>query len=72
MEMPNVNGRVFIRKVKYSFTHKDVAIIVISGTESKLIKNSFFKLGACDYILKPFSGDDFKDRVEKVFKTGCH
>lgn len=72
MEMPHVNGRVFIRKVKYSFTHSDVAIIIISGTDSKLIKNSFFKLGACDYILKPFKGDDFIERVESVFTTGCH
>jgi PleD family two-component response regulator len=71
MEMPNVNGRVFIRKVKYSFTHKDVPVIVISSTDSKLIKNSFFKLGACDYILKPFKGDDFKMRVEKIFTDGC-
>lgn len=66
MEMPNVNGRVFIRKVKYSFTHKDVPIIVISSTESKLIKNSFFKLGAYDYIIKPFKSDDFLERVNVV------
>jgi PleD family two-component response regulator len=72
MEMPNVNGRVFIRKVKYSFTHKDIPVIVISSTDSKLIKNSFFKLGAYDYILKPFKGDDFKKRVEKVIMQDSH
>jgi len=72
MEMPNLNGRVFIRKVKYSFSHKDVPVIVISGTDSKLIKNSFFKLGAYDYIIKPFKGDDFKKRVDKVILQGSH
>lgn len=71
MEIPNINGRVFIRKVKYSFTHQDVPVIVMSTTDSKLIRHSFLNLGASDYILKPFEEIDFKERVEKAIMQGC-
>src|ERR1035437_10557099 len=45
MEMPNINGRVLIRRIKSSYKHRQVQIIVMSGTDSKLIKNNYLKIG---------------------------
>jgi CheY-like chemotaxis protein len=70
MEMPNINGRVLIRRIKSSYKHRQVPIMVMSGTDSKLIKNSFLKLGASDYIIKPFEDLDFLERVKKALIVG--
>jgi len=70
MEMPNINGRVLIRRIKSSYKHRQVPIVVMSGTDSKLIKNNFLKLGAADYIIKPFADLDFLERVKKAMIVG--
>ena len=69
MEMPKINGRVLIRRIKFSPQFRHVPIIVISATESKLIETAFFKLGAIDYIIKPFFDVDLTDRIEKAMLT---
>lgn len=70
MEMPNINGRVLIRRIKSSYKHRQVPIMVMSGTDSNLIKNSFLKLGASDYVIKPFADLDFLERVKKALIVG--
>lgn len=69
MEMPNINGRVLIRRIKFSAQFRHVPIIVISATENKLIEAGFFKLGAIDFIVKPFFDGDFKERIEKAINN---
>ena len=55
MEMPNINGRVLIRRIKFTQQFRKIPIIIISGTESNSIKTTFLKLGAFDYVVKPFT-----------------
>jgi DNA-binding response OmpR family regulator len=71
IEMPNINGRVLIRRVRSSYKHRNVPIIIMSGTDSKLIKNSFMKLGAADYIIKPFTDADFIERIKSAMIIGA-
>ena len=71
IEMPNINGRVLIRRVRSSYKHRNVPIIIMSGTDSKLIKNSFIKLGASDFIIKPFTDTDFIERVKSAMIIGA-
>jgi DNA-binding response OmpR family regulator len=54
MEMPKLNGRVFVRRIKFDITHKKIPIVLISAIDSHLIINSFLKLGVEDYVVKPF------------------
>lgn len=63
MEMPEMNGRVFIRRIKNSPLHKNIPVVIISGTASNLLRNSFIKAGAADYIVKPFQQDDLKNVI---------
>ena len=44
VEMPKVNGRVFVRRVKYSHKHNRIPIIVVSEINKKMIINSFLKV----------------------------
>lgn len=71
IEMPNINGRVLIRRVKSSYKHRNVPIIIMSGTDSKLIKTSFIKLGAADFIVKPFTDADFIERIKSAMIIGA-
>ena len=66
MEMPDINGNVIIRRVKFSPKHRNVPIIIISGNDNESIIKNFAKLGATDYILKPFKEDDLKKRINKA------
>jgi two-component system, chemotaxis family, chemotaxis protein CheY len=70
LEMPNINGRVLIRRLKSSYKHRNVPIVIMSGTDSKLIKNSFLKLGASDFIIKPFTDSDFQERIKSAMIIG--
>jgi CheY-like chemotaxis protein len=65
MEMPHMNGRVFIRRVKFDPTHNKIPIFLISATESRLIINSFLKLGVVDYLVKPFTQEELRQKIEK-------
>ena len=66
MEMPKINGRVFIRRVQFYPKHTTMPIILISATSSKLIINSFLKLGVMDYIVKPFKVEELLEKVRNV------
>jgi CheY-like chemotaxis protein len=66
MEMPNINGRVLIRRIKFTQKFKNVPIIIVSGSDSNMIRNSFMKLGATDYVVKPFKDVDLVEIVSGI------
>jgi len=66
MEMPEMNGRVFIHRIKTSPIHKNIPIVIISGSNSNLLKNSFLKAGATDYIVKPFQQETLNEVINKI------
>ncbi len=68
MEIPGLNGRVFVRRIKFNPKHNKIPIILISSVNSKLIINSFQKLGVVDYIVKPFEPSELYDKIVKIFK----
>lgn len=66
MEMPEMNGRVFIHRIKTSAIHKNIPIVVVSGSNSTLLKNSFLKAGATDYIIKPFQQETINEVINNI------
>lgn len=67
MEMPEMNGRVFIHRIKTSAIHKNIPVVIISGTNSNLVRSSFLKAGAADYIVKPFQQETLNEVVNRIF-----
>jgi DNA-binding response OmpR family regulator len=47
-------------------SHACVAVLCAGNCESNVIRG--VQLGAADFILKPFSQKDLKERVENVFR----
>jgi CheY-like chemotaxis protein len=66
MEMPEMNGRVFIRRIKISPIHRNIPVVIVSGTNSNLLKNSFLKAGAAGYLVKPFLQEELMETVKTI------
>jgi PleD family two-component response regulator len=66
MEMPNINGGVIIRRVRFTPTLRNTPVIILSGNEDGEVRNAFMKMGANDYISKPFKESEFKNKIYKA------
>ena len=64
IQMPNLDGYEFIKNVRASGFFKDIPMIMLSGIESSSEKVKCLKLGANDYIVKPFNPEELSIRIE--------
>jgi CheY-like chemotaxis protein len=72
MEMPNMNGRVFLKRIKTG-THEltSIPIIFISTVKEKLLIKSVLSKGVVDYIQKPFNPQDLVEKVHETLNTSA-
>ncbi len=61
--MPNMDGVELTRKLRRANKKDTLAIIVMSSIDNKSIPSKFLKLGANDFIYKPFSVEEFFTRL---------
>jgi DNA-binding NtrC family response regulator len=66
MKLKDMNGMEILEKVKK--TKPEVYVIVITGYSTVQNAVIAMKLGANDYISKPFNDDDIIVAVQNVFK----
>jgi CheY-like chemotaxis protein len=65
MEMPNLNGRVFLRRMKIAGLQlRKIPIIFISSINIRSLVKSTLKNGAVDYIAKPFDPSELTSKVK--------
>ncbi|MCD4773531.1 MAG: response regulator [Bacteroidales bacterium] len=64
IQMPNLDGYDFIKNVRASGYYKDIPLIMLSGIESSTEKVKCLKLGANDYIVKPFNPEELDIRIQ--------
>lgn len=64
IQMPNLDGYEFIENVRSSGYFKDIPMIMLSGIESSAEKVKCLKLGANDYMIKPFNPEELAIRIE--------
>ena len=65
-EMPIMDGPEFIRQIRASSRHRDVGMIVLSGKDSTSSKIKCLKLGADDYLVKPFNPEELELRIRNI------
>lgn len=65
-DMPIVNGPDFIKQVRASSLHRDVSLIVLSGKDNTSSKIQCLKLGADDYLVKPFNPEELSLRIQNL------
>lgn len=66
LEMPKMDGFELIAQLKGSGLFSAIPIIVLSCRENSVDRIKCLKLGADDYIIKPFNPEELMIRVEKL------
>ena len=64
IQMPNLDGYEFVKNLRASGYFRHIPIIMLSGIESTSEKIKCLKLGADDYIVKPFNPEELSLRIE--------
>ena len=64
-EMPEMNGFELIPIIRNFGEHKDTPIIFLTSLGTMEHVSAAAKLGACDFIVKPFQGDNLREKVAK-------
>lgn len=64
IQMPNLDGYEFIKNIRASGYFKEIPMIMLSGIESSAEKVKTLKMGANDYIVKPFNPEELAVRIE--------
>jgi DNA-binding NtrC family response regulator len=67
LRLPDMDGMEVLRLIKE--TKPETEVIVITGYASVVSAVESMKLGALDYLPKPFTEDEFKTAVEKAIKV---
>jgi len=67
LRLPDIDGMEVIKRVKAQLPQ--TGVVVITGYSSVSSALEAMKLGAHDYLPKPFTDDEFKTAVEGALKT---
>ena len=67
LKMPGTSGMAFLRSTKEANDPTPVVVITGYGTVESAVEA--IKLGACDFLLKPFTPDTFRLAVQKSLQT---
>jgi two-component system chemotaxis response regulator CheY len=66
--MPNMNGLQLVKKIRSEGNHKEVPIIMITTEGGKGEVITALKAGVNNYIVKPFSADILKEKLDDVIR----
>ncbi len=66
IQMPNLDGYELIKNVRASGFFKNIPMIMLSGIESSNDRVKCLKLGADDYLVKPFNPEELAIRIDNL------
>jgi FixJ family two-component response regulator len=67
IKMPNMDGIQFLEQLRQ--TRTDVPVLIITGYPSIPNAAAAMRLGACDYVTKPFTSEEITSAVQRVLAT---
>ena len=67
IKMPNIDGIEFLEKLREK--KPDVPVLIITGYPSIPNASAAMRLGACDYVTKPFTSEEITWAVQRVLNT---
>jgi diguanylate cyclase (GGDEF)-like protein len=65
-DMPEKDGIIMTREIRQRYDKNSLAILGLSGNESKTLTAQFLKAGANDFLTKPFNQEEFYCRVHQL------
>lgn len=69
MMMPGMDGFELCEKIKSTISTSHIPVIMLTAKDAKQDKISGYKVGADDYITKPFASEILVARVENLLKS---
>jgi len=65
VQMPNMDGYQFLEKIRQRGYTKHTPVIMLSGTEGSKERVKCYRLGAQDYLTKPFNPEELEELIKK-------
>ncbi len=65
VQMPNMDGYTFLQKLRERAHTKNTPVIMLSGVDTSKERVKCYKLGAQDFLQKPFNPDELHEIVKK-------
>jgi CheY-like chemotaxis protein len=72
LNMPKMDGREALKKIKASHTLRRIPVIVFSTTKNELEVKRCYELGANTYVVKPVSFDSLVTTIEDICSYWFH
>lgn len=66
IEMPNMNGLEFLKRVKSMESHKNIPIVILSSVNKQDVIDKALHLGAVSYINKPYNREKMINALGKA------
>ncbi len=66
LNLPKVDGREVLEKLKSDMTLKDIPVIVLSGSDAEADITTSYDLHANSYVIKPDNFDDLKEIIVSI------
>lgn len=71
IQMPNMDGYKLLENLKQSGFFSKVPVIMLSGNESSQERIKCLKMGADDYMVKPFNPEELSLRIHNILARIC-
>ena len=71
IEMPDINGFEMLASIKASTYLKRIPVIMLSGKDKSEDRIRSLKMGATDYLTKPFNPEELEIRIDKVISIAA-
>jgi len=69
INMPKLNGLQTLKKIKTCKKYKDIPVIMCTTCKTKEHVSTALKLGAQNYIVKPFQSESFVRKIEQALNS---
>lgn len=66
LNMPKMDGREVLRKIKSNESYRKIPVIVFSTTKNQLEVKRCYELGANTYVVKPVTYDSLVDTIRDI------
>ncbi|MNQ13246.1 Chemotaxis response regulator protein-glutamate methylesterase [compost metagenome] len=69
LQMPRLTGKDFLEKLNEDSTLQNIPVVVLSGQSDAIIKDTYQKIGARNYICKPNSYKELVEELREILQS---
>ena len=67
--MPYLNSVDFIKELRSRHLYRDIPLLILSELDKVMDRNSYIQAGATDFVVKPMSKSQLKQRVRQLLEN---